>query len=279
LQPLAGTDGLSGLGRAFWSPDSRFIGFPSDGKLSKVDVAGGSPQVVCDLKYSNLWNGGVWSSRGAIVFVIGGGGLFRVPESGGAPVPLIQSHSRAIISRPAFLPDGKHFLHAEFILDAGNSICLGSLDAKPGQLRTKRLMQADPDSCLVYAPGLERGMGHVLFTRKGTLPAQPFGAGNCFGRKADAVGRRRRPAPLASRRQRVVLHFRRFQNDGRGGEHHTWICPRSSESAVRSADLGSGHGNLTRYDVTADGKRFLVNTPAPAPPITVVLNWEEALKK
>jgi hypothetical protein len=40
-----------------------------------------------------------------------------------------------------------------------------------------------------------------------------------------------------------------------------------------------------RYDVTADGKRFLVNSVAGAPessastPITVVLNWQAALKR
>jgi hypothetical protein len=50
----------------------------------------------------------------------------------------------------------------------------------------------------------------------------------------------------------------------------------------------SGGGTLTiqhRYDVTADGQRFLINTvaaaatPAASSPITVVLNWQTGLKK
>ena len=48
---------------------------------------------------------------------------------------------------------------------------------------------------------------------------------------------------------------------------------------------GGTFHNVTRYDVTADGKRFLINsatadaaTPAPAP-ITIVLNWTALLKK
>jgi hypothetical protein len=48
---------------------------------------------------------------------------------------------------------------------------------------------------------------------------------------------------------------------------------------------GGAFHNVTRYDVTADGKRFLINsattdaaTPAPAP-ITIVLNWTTLLKK
>jgi len=37
-----------------------------------------------------------------------------------------------------------------------------------------------------------------------------------------------------------------------------------------------------QYDVTADGKRFLVTTTAAgasAPPLTVVVNWTAGLKK
>jgi hypothetical protein len=48
---------------------------------------------------------------------------------------------------------------------------------------------------------------------------------------------------------------------------------------------GASFRVATRYDVTADGNRFLINSllvnagaPA-ASPITVVLNWRELLKK
>jgi hypothetical protein len=42
-------------------------------------------------------------------------------------------------------------------------------------------------------------------------------------------------------------------------------------------------GDTFRWDVSADGKKFLLNTPgaetdAAQPPITVVLNWQAALK-
>ena len=49
--------------------------------------------------------------------------------------------------------------------------------------------------------------------------------------------------------------------------------------------FGSGTTNTTRYDVTADGKKFLINsvpaetTPGVLSPITVVLNWEAGLRK
>src|SRR5436190_6510486 len=41
-------------------------------------------------------------------------------------------------------------------------------------------------------------------------------------------------------------------------------------------------GTSRQYDVSADGQRFLVNTPLAASssvPITVILNWTAALKK
>ena len=48
---------------------------------------------------------------------------------------------------------------------------------------------------------------------------------------------------------------------------------------------GATSPNVTRYGVTPDGKKFLINTlaadpaSAPASPITVVLNWQMGLKK
>jgi hypothetical protein len=46
------------------------------------------------------------------------------------------------------------------------------------------------------------------------------------------------------------------------------------------ADLGY---SLVQYDVTADGKRFLLTTPSgsglSSPPLTVIVNWSPALNK
>jgi eukaryotic-like serine/threonine-protein kinase len=41
-------DGTRGASYPFWSPDGKFIGFFADGKLKKVEVSGGQPQVLCD---------------------------------------------------------------------------------------------------------------------------------------------------------------------------------------------------------------------------------------
>jgi hypothetical protein len=52
----------------------------------------------------------------------------------------------------------------------------------------------------------------------------------------------------------------------------------------RISNDGSGSGHATRYDVTRDGQRFLINTepesaPATSSAITVVLNWMATLEK
>ena len=59
---LAGTERAS---FPFWSPDSRFIAFFADGKLKKVDINGGRPQVLAD---APAGRGGTWNQFGAIVF-------------------------------------------------------------------------------------------------------------------------------------------------------------------------------------------------------------------
>jgi predicted Ser/Thr protein kinase len=43
--PLAGTEDAQV--RPFWSPDSRYLAFMADGKLKKISISGGPPQIVC----------------------------------------------------------------------------------------------------------------------------------------------------------------------------------------------------------------------------------------
>ncbi|MCU1235578.1 MAG: serine/threonine protein kinase [Candidatus Solibacter sp.] len=162
---LAGTEGVTGS--LLWSPDSRFIGFTVPGKLKKVEATGGLPQTVCDL--SGAWRGGSWSPAGAIVFSTGKG-LMRVSDAGGAAsVLLAEAHTTS----PFFLPDGRRFLYQRS-WDAPENIgiYLGSLDAKPEQLVSKRL--AATPSSPVYAPSSDLATGYLLFVREGTLMAQLF---------------------------------------------------------------------------------------------------------
>jgi len=163
---LAGTQGAS---YPFWSPDGQFIGFFADGKLKKVELSGGQPQVLCDAPNGR---GGTWNRDGVILFTPEGigVGLFRVSSSGGSPVEVTRpDKSRFEQSHrwPVFLPDGKHFLYlgANFAGQLeNNAIFLGSLDSQE-----RRLLVSTSANAAYAEPG------YLLYLRDNkTLVAQPF---------------------------------------------------------------------------------------------------------
>ena len=104
-QMLSGT---SGAAFPFWSPDNRTIAFFAEGKLKKIDAAGGTPFTVCP---AGMPRSGSWSETGIIVFSPNSGndGLFKVSASGGQSVQIthIDSVRNESTHRwPWFLPDG-----------------------------------------------------------------------------------------------------------------------------------------------------------------------------
>ncbi|MGB9075179.1 MAG: protein kinase [Terriglobales bacterium] len=162
-------DGTQGASYPFWSPDGKFIGFFADGKLKKVELSGGQPQVLCDAPNGR---GGTWNRDGVIVFTpeASSAGLFRVSSSGGSPVGITKlDTSRFETSHrwPMFLPDGKHFLYlgANFSGQLeNNAIFLGSLDSQE-----KRLLVSTSANAAYAEPG------YLLYLRDNkTLLAQPF---------------------------------------------------------------------------------------------------------
>jgi len=158
----------------FWSPDGRFLAYPFQGKLRKIEATGGPPQTVADL--SGGWLGGAWNQDDVIVFGAGESGFFRVPASGGVPVQITAlDPARQELDhwKPSFLPDGRHFVYLRHSGDrAKSAIYLGSVDAKPEQQSSKPLVASR--LVPVYAPSADPGTGYLLFMREGTLLAQPF---------------------------------------------------------------------------------------------------------
>ena len=161
-------DGTQGASFPFWSPDGKSIGFFSDGKLKKVDVSGGQPQVLCEAPNGR---GGTWNRDGVIVFTPDGTGvgLFRVSSSGGSPVEITKldaSRFETTHRWPVFLPDGKHFLYlgANFSGQLeNNAIFLGSLDSQE-----RRLLVSTSANAAYAEPG------YLVYLRDKALVAQPF---------------------------------------------------------------------------------------------------------
>ena len=97
----------------FWSPDSRSIGFFADGRLRRVDIAGGTSQPIATA-LSGL--GGTWNADGVILFVASAAPqpLLRVSAGGGTPVPVETTRplpQQTTQQSPQFLPDGQRFLY------------------------------------------------------------------------------------------------------------------------------------------------------------------------
>ena len=159
----------------FWSWDSRYVAFGTLGgtiKLMKVDVTGGPPEPVCDVP--NYVVGGSWNRDGVIVIGSFAGGLWRVSASGGTPSPLTKldpSRQDTGHFSPVFLPDGKHFLYLRQSISPENTgIYVGSLDAKPDQQNSKRLIATSMSP--VYVPSPDAGFVNFMFLREGALMVQ-----------------------------------------------------------------------------------------------------------
>jgi Tol biopolymer transport system component len=160
-QKLPGTEGA---GRLFWSPDSKWIAFFADGRLKKVEAAGGPPQNICE---TPDLVGGTWNGQGVILFA-SSKGLQRVLDVGGQPSPIeVPEDLKGKSPRePYFLPDGEHYLFLDGAQKGSDAaIYAGSLDSTS----TTRLVASQSNA--VYTDP-----GYLLFHREGTLYAQSFDA-------------------------------------------------------------------------------------------------------
>ncbi|MGH7553255.1 MAG: hypothetical protein ACREMQ_09560, partial [Longimicrobiales bacterium] len=157
-RPLPGTAWSS---MPFWSPDNRAVGFFAEGRLKRIDLAGG---LVRTLTEAVVGLGGAWNQDGVILFAENpASAITRISADG---------ERRAAVTRlepgqsghnfPHFLPDGRHFFFSITGAPEIRGVYLGQLDgAAP-----RKLLIAE--SSAVYASG------HVLFVRDATLIAQPF---------------------------------------------------------------------------------------------------------
>jgi Tol biopolymer transport system component len=165
---LSETEGAS---FPFWSPDGKSLGFFADGKLKKLEIAGGPVQVICDAPSGR---GGTWNKDGVIVFTPSGqlgDGLYRVSASRGTPTRItLPDASRGENSHrwPMFLPDGQHFLYLAANVSGQtdpDAIYVGALDSNEKKFVTKATGNS------AYA-----APGYLLFYRDKTLYEQKFDA-------------------------------------------------------------------------------------------------------
>jgi eukaryotic-like serine/threonine-protein kinase len=161
-RPLPGTEDA---GLAFWSPDSRNLGFFAQGQLQRIAVSGGRPQALCA---TDSLRGASWGRKDVIIFAKVGGGILRVPASGGTPeqVTTPDTNRREGTHRwPSFLPDGNHFVFMAAFqgpVSDQNVFYLASLDGKPARIL------GHGSSQIAYASG------YLLYVSGNVLMGRPF---------------------------------------------------------------------------------------------------------
>jgi Tol biopolymer transport system component len=151
----------------FWSPDSRWIGFLTPGKVKKIEASGGVPEALADFgtNYVGTWGGGandvILVSRSRF---LGSGPLLRLSAAGGALVDVPGTDGGRW---PHFLPDGQRFLYVVGTTAPPEDLELwiGSLNPAEKPRAIGRAGQRPTYSS-----------GHVLSVRLGALWAQPFDA-------------------------------------------------------------------------------------------------------
>ena len=153
LHSLAGTDGAS---NPFWSPDGRSLGFFAEGKLKRIDVAGGSPQVLANAPNAR---GGTWNSSGVIVSTRVPPALcsgFRKRVANRSPSHDWSRHNKQLIIRRNSCRTGSTscFMHWEWRRRA-RGVYVAALDGSS----QRRLVDADA--------GAAFAMGHLFFMNRG----------------------------------------------------------------------------------------------------------------
>jgi Tol biopolymer transport system component/tRNA A-37 threonylcarbamoyl transferase component Bud32 len=161
--------GTEGAHTPFFSPDGQWIGFLGNGKVHRVPITGGPPQLVCEApSISPGGPGATWGSDGTIVFAAGVAGLMRVPASGGTPEVLtVPDASRGEVNHisPQFLPGGRELFFTIRTADDGWRMAVLSMETG----RWEWLPSVGNVAGARYVT-----TGHIVYSQAGGLFMVPF---------------------------------------------------------------------------------------------------------
>jgi serine/threonine-protein kinase len=158
--------GTEGAAAPVFSPDSRWVAFFADGKLKKVPVEGGIPEVLCD---ATTPGAAAWGDDDAIIGTLGSSRvLSRVPAAGGTAEPLLrfdQSREESIYRSAEMLPGSRAMLFSSSRGLAQGGINIEALSIPDGT--SKLLIEA------ASAPRYLNS-GHLAYLKGSGLYVVPF---------------------------------------------------------------------------------------------------------
>jgi serine/threonine-protein kinase len=160
---IPGTDGAEA---PFFSPDGKSIAFFADGKLKKVEAAGGTPVSLCDAPSSRA---GSWGDDDNIFFAATNrGGISRVPAAGGAPQPVTELDPKKgewTHRYPQVLPGSEAVL---FVNGSNFPLGEGAIEVYSSKTATRKtLVEMGAYPRFLYS-------GHLVYVHRGTLFAAPM---------------------------------------------------------------------------------------------------------
>jgi len=154
----------------FFSPDGKWIGFFADGKMKKISIQGGAPNVLCDASPNP--RGASWTGDGNIITALNTSGpLSQVPAEGGIPQPITKLLGSAFTHRwPQYLPGGERVLFtlSSTLVDFKDA-SIAAVSLKTGEI--KILVRGGYFGR--YLPAGD-ATGHLVYIHEGTLFAVPF---------------------------------------------------------------------------------------------------------
>ena len=262
--PLAGTTGVQ---RASFSPDGRWIAYVQGTALKKHPIGGGGAITLADSAAAT--RGVAWLESGELVFVSGGGRLGRelrkVAEGGGETTTIWRSDSLSAWN-PSALPGDRGVL---VTLCMGGGGCPREYDAWLLDVNGGEPRRLIPGAVLTtYVP-----TGHLLYVRRdGAMLAVPFdlrsrevtGAPQPI-REGVAIGLN--DVPLMSVSRNGTLFVRTGGNLAATEIHElVWVDRAGRETAVDSSFRFrlTVQGENRGWALSPDGKRLAIglNTDA-----------------
>ena len=162
-RPLKGTLGAT---NPCWSPDGRYVAFSANRQIRKVRIDNDQIETVTEIESGGI-NGMTWAPDGTILLALNLGGLLRVPAAGGTPEPFTTLDPARKETRhyfPDMLPDGRHFLF----------VVTSALPEVEGAWVAALDNPADRHRVLPDLSRARMSQGHLIFSRRGSLMAQPF---------------------------------------------------------------------------------------------------------
>ena len=154
----------------FFSPDGRWVGFYTLGRLNKIPVEGGGAVPLADFSNEGTrFAGASWGEDGYILAADGYKGLLRVPAGGGSPEIVAGLGSGEIgFTNPQILPGGKAILFSAY-----TALNPDAASIEVMTLADRHRKTAARGTSPRYL-ATSNGAGYLVYTNRATLFAIPF---------------------------------------------------------------------------------------------------------